>query len=186
MYSITDLKVGTAIEVDGEVFVVATSQHSKQARGGGVMKTTLKNLKSGSTVPKTFQGNDKIKPADVGYSKAQYLYGDDEQAYFMDNTTYEQFGLNKEVIGDAEYYLIEGEDVDIQNINEEPFNVKLPPKVNLKVESTEPGVKGDTASGGSKPATLETGLVVQVPLFINEGDVLRINTETGQYTERAK
>jgi len=186
MYSITDLKPGVAIEIDGEVYSVASSHHSKQARGSGVMKTTLKNMKTGSTVAKTFQGSDKIKPADVSYGSAQYLYSDDEKLYFMDGTTYEQFELNKDVIGDAFYYLIDGNDVDIQSINDEPFNVKLPPKVNLKVTSTEPGVKGDTASGGSKPATLETGLVVQVPLFINEGDLLRINTETGEYTERAK
>lgn len=186
MYSITELKPGVAINLDGETFVVATSHHSKQARGAGVMKTTLKNLKTGSTVAKTFQGNDKIKPADVRYSSAQFLYGDDDNLYFMDEKTYEQFEISREIAGNAVNYLVEGNDVDIQNINDEPFNVKLPPKVNLKVEATDPGVKGDTASGGSKPATLETGLVVQVPLFINIGDVLRINTESGEYTERVK
>jgi elongation factor P len=186
MYSITDLKVGVAIDVDGEVYVVLTSQHSKQARGAGVMKTTLKNLKTGSNVAKTFQGSDRIKPADVAYSSAQYLYSDDEKLYFMDNNNFEQFELDREVVGEAALYLLEGSEVDIQMINGEPFNVKLPPKVNLKVEHTEPGVKGDTASGGSKPAKLETGLTVQVPLFINIDDVVRVNTETGQYTERVK
>jgi len=184
MYSITDLKVGTAIQLDGESYIVTASQHSKQARGGGVMKTTLKNLVSGATVQKTFQGNDKIDPADVAYSRAQFLYADD-MFHFMDNETYEQFSLPTDNIGDLAKFMIEGQQVDIQNINGAPVNVKVPPKVNLKVIETQPGVKGDTASGGTKPATLETGLVVSVPLFINEGDTLRINTETGEYSERA-
>jgi elongation factor P len=184
MYSLTDLKVGTAIQLDGESYIVTSSQHSKQARGGGVMKTTLKNLVTGGTIQKTFQGNDKIDPADVAYSRAQFLYADD-MFHFMDSETYEQFSLPADNIGDLAKFMVEGQNVDIQNINGAPVNVKVPPKVNLKVTETQPGVKGDTASGGSKPATLETGLVVNVPLFINEDDVLRINTETGEYSERA-
>ena len=186
MYSINDLKIGVAIQLEGEAYVVVSSQHSKMARGGGIMKTTLKNLVTGATIQRTFQGNEKIKPASVSYSRAQYLYNDGAKYYFMDNSTFEQFELDKEILGNQTDYLIEGAEVDIQNVNNNPTNVKLPPKINLKVVETEPGVRGDTASGGTKPAKLETGKVVQVPLFINKGDKVRVNTETGEYTERAK
>lgn len=184
MYQITDLKPGTAIQVNGEPYTVTSSQHSKQARGGAVMRTTLKNLLSGAIIQKTFQGNDKIEPAEVKYSRAQYLYNDGNEYYFMDSTTYEQFSFSKQQLGDQTNYLTEGMDVDIQNVNGKPANVKLPPKIALKVTETEPGVKGDTASGGTKPATLETGAVIQVPLFVNTNDTVRVNTETGRYSER--
>ena len=184
MYGITDLKIGTAINIDGQSYIVASSHHSKQARGGGVMKTSLKNLVTGATVQKTFQGNDKIDPANVGFSRAQYLYNDGEKYYFMDGTTFEQFELSKDNLGDQTFYLIEGTDVDIQNIDDKPVNIRLKPKIELKVKHTDPGVKGDTATGGTKPATLETDLVVQVPLFINIGDKIRVNTETREYCER--
>jgi elongation factor P len=184
MYGITDLKVGTAINLDGQSFIITSSHHSKQARGSGVMKTSLKNLVTGATIQKTFQGSDKIEPANTGFSRAQYLYNDGDSYFFMDSTTYEQFQLPKDNLGDQTPYLIEGTDVDIQNIDDNPINVRLKPKMDLEVKHTDPGVRGDTASGGSKPATLETGLVVQVPLFVNIGDKLRINTETGEYCER--
>lgn len=184
MYGITDLKIGTAINIDGQSYIVTSYSQSKQARGGSVVKTTLKNLVTGATIPKTFQGNDKLQPADVGFSKAQYLYTDGENYHFMDGTTYEQFSLSKENLGDQTLYLIEGTDVDIQNIDGSPVNVRLKPKMELTVKHADPGVKGDTASGGSKPATLETGLVIQVPLFIDTGDKVRVNTETGEYCER--
>jgi len=185
MLSIAQLKPGVAIVVDGAPHLVTKFVFSKQARGAGVAKTTLKNLLTGGSIQKTFQGNDKIEPADLGYSKAQYLYASGEDHTFMDLNTYDQFNLSADDLGDAPKYLIEGNEVDIHNFEGRPIAVKLKPKVELKVVSTEPGVKGDTASGGTKPATLETGLVVTVPLFINEGDVLRINTETGDYVERA-
>lgn len=186
MYSITDLKVGTAIKIDGEPYIVTASQHSKQARGGGVMKTTIKNLITGSILQKTFQGNDRIESADLNYKKAQFLYNDGTDYHFMFTDSFEQFSFTPEELGENVYYLLDGNDVDIQLVGDKPINVQVPPKVNLKVAETEPGVRGDTASGGTKPAKLETGLVVQVPLFINEGDILRINTQTGEYVERAK
>lgn len=185
MYSITELRVGTAIQLEGKPYVVTYYYHSKQARGGGIVKVKLKNLIDGANIERTFQGNDKIDKADVGYSKAQYLYGDGSSFHFMDSNSYEQFELNEELIGDNKYYLIEGEEVDIQNFDGKPINVMVPPKINLTVTQTEPGVKGDTASGGSKPATTNTGLVVQVPLFIKEGEKIRVNTQTGEYCERA-
>ncbi|MBT3865004.1 elongation factor P [Candidatus Peregrinibacteria bacterium] len=184
MYGITDLKIGTAVNIDGQAFIVTASQHSKQARGAGVMKTKMKNLITGAVVQKTFQGNDKLEPAEVRYSKAQYLYNDTANYFFMDQESFEQFELPVDNLGDQTNFLVEGETVDIQNVNGTPANVNLPPKVSLKVTQVDPGVKGDTASGGSKPATLETGLVIQVPLFINEGDNIRVNTESKEYCER--
>lgn len=184
MYQITDLKPGTAIQINNESYTVVSSRHSKQARGGAVMRTTLKNLLTGTIIQKTFQGNDKIEPAEAEYSRAQYLYNDGNEYYFMDSSTYDQFSFSKKQLGDLTNYLTDGIDVDIQNINGKPANIKLPPKINLKVIETEPGVKGDTASGGTKPAKLETGTIIHVPLFINTGDTVRVNTETGQYVER--
>lgn len=186
MYSITDLKVGTAIKIDGEPFIVTASQHSKQARGGGVMKTSVRNLLTGAILQKTFQGSDRIEPADLNYKKAQFLYNDGSDYHFMFTDSFEQFSFSPAELGDNVHYLLDGSDVDIQMVGDKPISVQVPPKVNLSVTETEPGVRGDTASGGSKPATLETGLVVQVPLFVNQGDILRINTQTGEYVERAK
>jgi elongation factor P len=185
MYSIAQLKVGTAIKVDGHPYVVTSSQFSKQARGGGVMKTTVKSLLTGNSLPMTFQGNEKIEPADITYSKAQYLYKQDEAYFFMDNETYEQFQFGEDDLGDQGDYLVEGSEVDIQNFDNKPINVKLPPKVDLEVVEAPPAVKGDTAQGKvTKSIKLETGVSINAPIFIKVGDVVRINTETGEYCER--
>lgn len=185
MYSIAQLKVGVAIQVEGHPYVITSSQFSKQARGGGVMKTGVRSLLTGNTVPMTFQGNEKIEPADITYTKAQYLYNQGTDYFFMDNGTYEQFNFPKEELDEKVHYLTEGSTVDIQNFNEKPINIQLPPKVNLKVIEAEPGLKGDTAQGRvTKTATLETGLRIQVPIFIESGETIRINTETGEYSER--
>lgn len=186
MYVIAELKAGRAVVVDGEPYLITWNQFSKSARQGGVMATKLKNLKTGSVIQKTFQGNDKLEPADVGYRKAQYLYGDESSGYtFMDLNSYEQFELTADTVGDSAKFLVEGGDVDALVFEENPIGINLPATVNLKVVETIPGVKGDTATGGTKPATLESGLVVNVPLFISEGDVLKINTDTGEYMSRA-
>lgn len=185
MYSIAQLKVGTVIKVDGHPYIVTASQFSKQARGSGVMKTTVKSLLTGNSLPMTFQGNDKIEPADINYSKAQFLYAQGNECFFMDNSTYEQFTFKKEELGDKLNYLLEGTEVDIQNFDEKPINVQIPPKINLKVIEAEPGVKGDSAQGRvTKLVKLETGITIQAPLFIKEGDMVRINTENGEYSER--
>ena len=184
MYSLAELKPGRTVQVEGVPYVILTAQHSKQARGSGVSKTTLRNLLTGATVPRTFQGNDRIEKANVNFSRAQYLYSDGDGCHFMDAQSYEQFSLPADQLGDQKDFLLEGGEVDIQNFDGKPIAVNLPPKINLKVKETEPGVKGDTASGGTKPALLETGLVVQVPLFVNAGDIIRVNTETKQYVER--
>ncbi|MBI2453521.1 elongation factor P [Candidatus Peregrinibacteria bacterium] len=185
MYSIAEVRPGMTIQIENIPYLVLHAQHSKQARGGGVAKTSLKNLLTGSTIPKTFQGNERIEKANVHFSKAQYLYKDESSAYFMDSNNFEQFSIPADQIKDQSAYLLEGTEIDIQNFDNKPIAIKLPPKVVLAVTETEPGVRGNTASGGSKPAILETGIRIQVPLFINQGDRIRINTETGQYAERA-
>lgn len=185
MYVIAELKPGRAVIVDGDPYIITWSQFSKSARQGGVMATKMKNLKTGSVIQKTFQGSDKLEPADVGYRKVQYLYGGDGSYTFMDLQNYDQFELTDEVVGDTAQYLVEGQECDAMVFEEQPIGISVAATVELKVAETIPGVKGDTATGGTKPATLESGLVVNVPLFINEGDVLKINTDTGEYMSRA-
>jgi len=184
MYSIGELRPGMAVIIDNDPYVILSAQHSKQARAGGVCRTKIKNLKSGAVIPKTFQGADKLKPANVKHKKAQYLYSDPESFHFMTDDDFEQHELDHETVDEAKNYLVDGMKVDLLTFDSLPIAVKLPPKVDLEVTQTDPGVKGDTASGGSKPATLETGLVVSVPLFIKEGEKIRVNTESGLYVER--
>jgi len=186
MLSITDLKVGIKFILNDEPYLVLSYAQSKQARGGSVVKVKVKNLITGSTLYKVYQGSDKLAEADINRTKAQFTYADGNEYNFMDNETFEQFVFTKEQLGEYINYLIEGVDVDVINFRDNPINIQLPPKVELKVTETPPGVRGDTASGGSKPATLETGYIVQVPLFVKEEDVLRVNTETGEYVERVK
>jgi len=184
MYAIAELKAGRAVVVDGDPYIITWNQFSKQGRQGGVMATKLKNLKTGNVIQKTFQGNDKLEPADVGYKKVQYLYGDGNAFTFMDLQSYDQFELSADTIGDAAKYLIEGAEIDALMFEDNPIGIQLPSTVNLKVIETPPGVKGDTATGGTKFAQLEGGLQVSVPLFINEGDTVKVNTDTGEYMER--
>ena len=184
MYSIGELRVGKAIILDDAPFLITFAQHSKQARAGGVCRTKLKNMISGAIIQKTFQGNDKLKPADVGYKKAQFLYSDEDGYHFMDNESYEQFMFGAEDLEEQANFLVDDTEVDILTFENKPIGVSLPPKVVLEVSETDPGVKGDTASGGTKPATMTTGFVLQVPLFIKAGDKIRVNTESGLYVER--
>jgi elongation factor P len=185
MYSVAQIKPGVAIMLDGDPYLVMKSEFSKQARQGGSNKTTLKNLKTGANVQRTFAGNDRAEPADLAKARCQYLYHDGENAVFMHNETYEQFEISEEMLGDNKYYLLEGGEASVQFFENQPIGVEAPAKVVLEVTETMPGVKGDTATGGSKPATTETGLVVSVPLFINTGDKIRVNTAEGTYVERA-
>jgi elongation factor P len=184
MYSISQLKPGVAIMVDGDPFVITKAQFSKKARQGGTMKTVLRNLKTGSNVQKTFSGNDKCEPADLERARCQYLYDDGTNGIFMHNDTYEQYEINLELLGEQKGFLLEGGQSDVLLFEGNPIGVSLPPKIEIKVIETPPGVKGDTAQGGSKPAKLETGVTINVPLFINEGDMIRVNTEEGSYVER--
>ena len=186
MISLAQLRPGLTIKVENVPYLVLSATFSKAAQGSGTSNTKLKNLLTGSSVQKTFQGNKEVEEAEITRSKAQYMYSTGEEYFFMDSATFDQFSLSAEDMGRDAQFLIAGSEVDIQNYEGKPIAVTVPPKIVLKVKSTEPGVKGNTATGGRKPATMETGLVVQVPLFINEGEMLRINTETGEYVERAE
>lgn len=185
MYDITDLKPGRAIQIDGEPFIVLSSQFGRKSQSKANMQCKLRNLKTGSVVAKNFQGSEKIEPADVGYRKCQFLFKDNDKNYtFMDLSSFDQFVFTEEMLGDAALYLVDGGEVDALVFEEVPIGIQLKATVELKVLETIPGVKGDTATGGNKPATLESGLVVNVPLFINEGDTIKVNTETGMYMTR--
>lgn len=186
MYTITDLKVGTSVQLDGEPYRITWNQFSKTGRQGGVMAVKLKNLKTGQVIPKTFQGSDKIEPAEISMKNAQFLYKDGEGYHFMNSETFDQFRLSEEAVGVSGQFMQDGEEYDLMYFGETPINVNLPVKMDFKIIETPPGVRGDTAQGGTKPAKLDCGVSVQVPLFINEGEKIRINTETLEYVERAE
>jgi elongation factor P len=186
MLNLSEIKTGKTISLNGEPFIVTFHQHSKTGRAGAVLRTKIRNLKSGAVMEKTFQGADRIEEAEISKSKAQFLYREGENYFFMDNSSYEQFSLPKSVLGNLTDYLIDGTEATILNFNSQPINIELPVKMELRVVEAPPAIRGNTADGGSKQVTLETGLKVNTPLFIKEGDILRINTETGEYVERAK
>ena len=184
MLGITDLKVGTFFEYNGAPHQVLGAEHSKMGRGGAVMRTRMRNLRTGAVYEKTFQGSDSFEEADVTRRKGQFLYADETGATFMEAETFEQYLLAADQAKDVVKYLKEGTDVDLVLYNSSLLAVDVPAKVDLEVTYTEPGFKGDTQSTVTKPATLETGLEVQVPLFIKQGETIRVSTQTGQYVER--
>jgi len=185
MLDINDLKrIGTIIQIEGQPYSVVEAQHARAARGRAFVRTKLKNLITGSTLEKTFNASDRIKEADIEKIKSNFLYRDGEAFVFMENKNYEQFSLSQQILGGQEIFLKDNTEVTLVLFNKQPINIELPKKIELKVVSAPPGVKGNTASGASKIATLETGLDILVPLFINEGDIVRINTEKGEYLER--
>ncbi len=184
MISSNDLRPGVTIELDGDPFVVVDFQHVKPGKGNAFVRSKLKNLRSGGSIERTFNAGEKLPKAHMERAQMQYLYMDGTDYIFMDNETFEQMGLTAEQIGDQIKYLKENMDVYVLSYKGAVLCVDLPPQVTLAVVETEPGIKGDTATGGNKPATLETGAVVRVPFFINEGDVIRVNTTTGEYIER--
>lgn len=179
-----DLRPGDAVMIDGAPYLCVGFEHQKYGRGSATIRLRLKNLKTGSIIDRTFKGKEILQEADVSYEKAQYLYREKAKFIFMDPKTFEQKEMAAEQIGRAADFLKEGETYDLMLINGQALSVKLPPKVDLKVVEAEPGVKGDTAQSPAKKATLETGAIIQVPLFVKAGDTIRINTETGQYVER--
>ncbi len=180
-----DLRPGMKIELDGAPYVVTDYQWVKPGKGGAFNRTKLKNMRTGSIVERTFRTEEKVERAELEERRAQFMYRSDDEYHFMDTETYEQFFLPEEQLGDAREYLKEEMVVTIVSHRGSPLTVEVPTFVELAVAKTDPGVRGDTASGGSKPATLETGAVIQVPLFINVGDRLRVDTRTGTYIERA-
>lgn len=185
MLNLNEIKIGKLIQISGEPYVITRADHHKMGRGGAVLKTKMKNLITGNVLEKTFQGNDKAEEAAVEKRKANYLYKDENEANFMDNESYEQFGLPLDQIGDKIKFLKESVDVDVLCFNDNPVAIELPIKITLKVISAPPGVKGNSAGNVNKTVVLETGAEISAPMFINEGDMIKINTDSGEYVERA-
>jgi elongation factor P len=185
MYETSDIRKGLKIELEGEVYTVVEFLHVKPGKGGAFIRTKLKSLTKGSVVEKTFRSGEKLGRPDLEEKKMQFLYSSDDQYCFMDAETYEQTFLTEEQLGSSRDYLKENTTIAVLMHNNKPIAVELPTFVALAINKTEPGEKGDTVSGGTKAATLETGAVIQVPLFLNEGDVVKVDTRTGTYVERA-
>jgi len=184
MFTPSDFRKGLKIEFKGEPYSIVEFLHVKPGKGGAFIRTKIKNLITGRVLDETFRSNDKLQKPDLEQKNMQYLYKDQDGYCFMDNESYEQTTLSSDLIEEYKNFLLENISLDVLFFNGKPIGLELPTTVNLTVARTEPGVKGDTAAGGSKPATLETGLVVQVPFFISEGDKLKIDTRSGEYLER--
>lgn len=178
------LRKGLTLDYEGDLVKVVDYQHVKQGRGSAFVRLTLRNLRTGSTTQQTFQAGSKFQTARLERKRIQFLYADDGQYHFMDVDTFEQYPLNAETLGDTVNYLVENEVIDLLTYQDQPVDVEAPITVNLEVTQTDPGIKGDTATGGTKPATLQTGVTVNVPLFINIGDMVKVDTRTGEYLER--
>jgi elongation factor P len=179
-----ELRKGLTIDLDGMLVRVLDYQHIKQGRGSAFVRLQMRNLRTGSITERTFQATTRFQLAPLERSTIQYLYKDGDDYQFMNTETFDQFTLSPDVLGDAVNYLRENDTIDMLSYGDEPLDVELPTTVNLTVTHTEPGFRGDTATGGTKPATVETGLTVNVPLFVNEGDVIKIDTRTGDYITR--
>lgn len=185
MISVNDFKTGLTIEVDGGLWRVIDFQHVKPGKGAAFVRSKLRNLRTGSIQEKTFRAGEKVAKAQIDNRKMQYLYASGDQHVFMDNESYDQIELSASTIEYELKFLKENMEIHIMLFQGESLGIELPNSVELEVTETEPGIKGDTASGGTKPATVETGLVVQVPFFVNQGDRLIINTTDGSYVSRA-
>ena len=186
MFSTADFRKGLKIELEGKPFVIVEFLHVKPGKGGAFVRTKIKNMDTGQVLEKTFRAGEKVAKPDLEEKNMQFLYKEHDQFCMMDNETYEQIFLSVEQAGDAALYMKENINVDVLLFKGNPISVELPNFVELRVSETEPGVRGDTASGGAKPATLETGAVLQVPLFLEEGELVKVDTRSGQYIERVK
>jgi elongation factor P len=186
LISTNEFRKGAKIEYKGEPFEIIDFQHVKMGRGGAIVRTKLKSLRTGSVLEDTFRSGEKFESPHLDERSMQYLYAEGDHHYFMDTETFEQIPLSTSQLGDTKKFLKENTVVKILKYREEPLTVEVPTFVELVVAQTDPGFKGDTASGGSKPATLETGAVVRVPFHINTGDVIRVDTRTSEYIERVK
>ncbi len=185
MIDANELRKGVAIELDGGIYQVVEYQHVKMQQRQPVIKLKLRDVRSGNTTERNFQSGDKVKPVFLEHHSVQYLYNDGDLYYFMDNETYEQMPLTAEQIGEAINYLKDGLTLKILTSSGEAITIELPTAIELQVIETEPGFKGDRATAGTKPAKLETGVNVQVPLFINTGDIVKVDTRSGEYLEKA-
>ncbi|NDY41866.1 elongation factor P [Dissulfurirhabdus thermomarina] len=186
MYDSSDLRKGLKIDIDGEPYIITEFQFSKPGKGQALYRCKLKNMITGFTMDRTYRSGDKFKPADLEEVRMQYLYRDGEGFHFMNTKTYDQVTMREEALGEARNFLMENMEVDVLLFQGQPIDITLPNFVELTVTRADPGVRGDTATGATKPVTLETGYEVQVPLFIEEGEVVRIDTRTGAYVERVK
>lgn len=184
MATTNDLKNGMVLNLDGELWTVVEFLHVKPGKGGAFVRTTLKNVRSGKVVDRTFNAGTKVDTATVDKRNMQYLYADGEDYVFMDLETYDQLPVSAATVGDAANYLLPEAEVVVATHEGEPLYVELPASVVLEVTYTEPGVQGDRATGGTKPATVETGATVQVPLFITTGEKIKVDTRTGEYLTR--
>ncbi len=184
MISAGDFRKGITVEIDGQVWSITDFQHVKPGKGAAFVRTRLKNVMTGAVLERTFNPTDKYPPAHIETKEMQYLYADGSLYYFMDVETYEQIPLNHEQVEDAINFIVENQSVKVRFFKGSPFSVDAPNFVELAITETEPGFKGDTATGTTKPAILETGYKINVPLFVNEGDRIRVDTRTGEYMER--
>ncbi len=184
--STAQFKNGSHIEIDGTIFRIIDFQHVKPGKGGAFVRTKLRRIEDGSVIDKTFRAGEKFRPVRTESKKMQYLYDSGDAAVFMDSTDYDQIEIPKGSLGDAMQWVLANDEVDVLFVDERPSDVQVPSAIEMKVVQTDPGLKGDTASGGgNKPATLESGVVVQVPLFIEEGEAVRVDTRSGEYISRA-
>jgi elongation factor P len=186
MISTNQFKNGAHIEVDGTVFRIVDFQHVKPGKGGAFVRTKLKRANDGAVIDRTFRAGEKFRPVRTESRKMTFLYADGTDAHFMDSQTYEQLAVPQEAVAESLKWVMPNEEVDVLYVDDQPNDVQVPSAVELNVAETEPGVRGDTASGGGdKPATLESGVVVRVPLFVNVGDRVRVDTRSGEYVSRA-
>jgi elongation factor P len=184
LINVGEIRKGIIIELDGQLYHVVDFQHIKMGRGSAQVRLKLRNVRSGGTVEKTFQAGEKFQRVRLDHRTVQYMYHDGDQYQFMDTESYDQIMLTADQLGDAVNYMKDGLTLELLSYNDEPIGVELPITVDLEVTETDPGFKGDTATGGTKPATLETGLVVQVPLFVNQGERIKVDTRSATYLER--
>ena len=186
MISTNQFKNGTHIEVDEVVFKIVEFQHVKPGKGPAFVRTKLKRTTDGAVIDKTFRAGEKFRPIRTETRKMQFLYTDGADAHFMDMETYDQLAIPEDQVRDSLRWVLPSQEVDVLHVDERPADVQVPSAVEMAVQETEPGVKGDTASGGGdKPAKLESGVTVRVPLFVNEGDRVRVDTRSGEYVSRA-
>ena len=184
--STNQFKNGTHIEIDGKIWKIIEFQHVKPGKGGAFVRTKLRRIEDGSVIDKTFRAGEKFRPVRTESKKMQYLYDSGDAAVFMDSQDYDQIEIPRESLGDSMQWVLPNAEVEVLFVDERPSDVQVPSAIEMKVVQTDPGLKGDTASGGgNKPATLESGVVVQVPLFIEEGETVRVDTRSGDYISRA-
>ena len=185
MLNFNEIKTGRVIKVNNEPYIIIKTDHHKMGRGGAVLKVKCRNLLNNNVLERTYQGAEKAEEAETETKKANFMYKDKEEAYFMDNASFEQFNLPLSDLGEAAQFLKDGTDVDVLYFEGRPMSISLPIKMEFKVVSAPPGVKGNSAGNVNKQVEIETGAKVNVPMFIDEGDIIRINTDTGEYVERA-